>query len=316
MATFASATSREAVRRLAEDGNGNNDDECGNSSGGVAASGSVWVNKGHTGKNPNDDFDAVLKKYGLEDPWDVVDLFEKRMAEYAGSKYAVSVDNCTDAMFLCLKYDGCEGSTVKIPSRTYCSVPCTIIHAGCNVEFVDDWEWSGLYQLKPTRIVDGACRFRRGMYTPGTLHCISFHIRKHLPIGKGGMIFTDEKDAYDWFRIARYEGRHTDVLYKDDEFDMVGWNMYMPPEDAARGLALLENMGDEYPDMHNEKDYRPLSDFSCYKNHQAAVNHTANDSSQPSRPATIDEVRAMEARVQSSMQRLEEKLDMIMKQLV
>ena len=46
-----------------------------------------------------------LKERGLiEDAWDAVDLFEKTIAEYAGSKYAIAVDNCTDALFLCLKY--------------------------------------------------------------------------------------------------------------------------------------------------------------------------------------------------------------------
>ena len=49
-------------------------------------------------------FQETLDKYGLDDAWDVVDLFEKKIAEYSGSKYAVSVDNCTDAIFLCLKY--------------------------------------------------------------------------------------------------------------------------------------------------------------------------------------------------------------------
>ena len=85
--------------------------------------------------------------YGLSDPWDVVDMFEKKLAEYAGSKYAVAVDNCTDAMFLCLKYLKADGE-ITLPKRTYVSVPCTVIHAGCRVKF-EDIEWSGAYQLNP-----------------------------------------------------------------------------------------------------------------------------------------------------------------------
>ena len=42
--------------------------------------------------------------YKVQDPWEIVDIFEKKLANFAGSKYAVSVDNCTDGMFLCLKY--------------------------------------------------------------------------------------------------------------------------------------------------------------------------------------------------------------------
>ena len=40
-----------------------------------------------------------LTKYNLNDPWDIVDLFEKKNSSYAGSKYAVSVDCCTHGIF-------------------------------------------------------------------------------------------------------------------------------------------------------------------------------------------------------------------------
>ena len=80
--------------------------------------------------------EVCLRKYGLSDPWDVVDLFERTIADYAGSKYAVTVDSCTNAMFLCLKYLKFEGE-ITIPARTYVSVPCTVIHAGCQVQFED-----------------------------------------------------------------------------------------------------------------------------------------------------------------------------------
>jgi len=81
-------------------------------------------------------FNDVMKKYEVKDAWGVVDIFEKRMAEYAGSKYAVSVDCCTNALFLCLKYLKASGE-VTLPSRTWISVPCTVKHAGCEVKFED-----------------------------------------------------------------------------------------------------------------------------------------------------------------------------------
>ena len=158
--------------------------------------------------------DKYIKEYLLSDPWDVVDLFEKKLAEYGGSKYAVAVDNCTDAMFLCLKYLK-AGGEVTLPKRTYVSVPCTVIHAGCKVKF-EDIEWSGAYQLNPYPVWDGATRMQRGMYVKDSYYCLSFHRRKHIPIGKGGMILTDDKRAYEWFKVARYEGRHMDKFYKDD----------------------------------------------------------------------------------------------------
>ena len=44
-----------------------------------------------------------IYKYKLKDPWDVVNLFEKEISEFSGSKYGVSVDCCSHAIFLSLK---------------------------------------------------------------------------------------------------------------------------------------------------------------------------------------------------------------------
>jgi len=213
-------------------------------------------------------FNSTMKKYGVNDAWGVVDIFEKKMAEYAGSKYAVSVDNCTDALFLCLKYLNAT-DTITLPSKTWISVPCTVKHAGCEVRF-EDYEWSGAYQLKPYPVWDGAVRMKRGMYKPNTYHCLSFHIRKHIPIGKGGMILTDDKKAYDWFRTVRYEGRTISrdgvnyVLYKDDQIKSMGWNMYMTPEQAARGLELFEKIGDNNPDQESSGTCKNLEELGIY----------------------------------------------------
>jgi hypothetical protein len=216
-------------------------------------------------------FRGTMEKYGVNDAWGVVDLFEKKIAQYAGSTYAVSVDSCTDALFLCLKYLNATG-TITIPSKTWISVPCTIIQTGCSLSF-EDLEWSGAYQLKPYPIYDGAVRMKKGMYTPETFHCLSFHIRKHIPIGKGGMILTDSKEAYDWFRTARYEGRSIDTdgvnytLYKDDPILSMGWNMYMTPEQAARGLELFENIQDDNPDQESSGTCKDLSLLDIYGDH-------------------------------------------------
>lgn len=215
-----------------------------------------------------ENFNHIMKKYKVNDAWGVVDIFEKTIAAYAGSKYAVSVDNCTDGLFLCLKYLNAR-ETVILPSKTWISVPCTIIHAGCKIQF-EDREWSGAYQLKPYPIYDGAVRMKKGMYKPNTFHCLSFHIRKHIPIGKGGMILTDDKDAYDWFRTVRYEGRTMGpdginyLLYKEDPIDSMGWNMYMTPEQAARGLELFEKLGDDNPDQESSGTCKDLSKLTIY----------------------------------------------------
>ena len=201
--------------------------------------------------------------YEINDPWDVVHIFETKVAAYAGSKYAVSLDSCTNALFLCLNYLR-AGNEITIPKKTYLSVPGANINSGRKVVF-EDLEWEGVYQLKPTNIYDGATRFRRGMYIPGSYQCLSFHKKKILSIGKGGMILTDDLEAYNWFKVARYEGRHTDVPYDEDTFDMIGWNMYMPPEQAAYGIEMFESLPDFNEDCGSSRKYKDLSVFPIFK---------------------------------------------------
>jgi dTDP-4-amino-4,6-dideoxygalactose transaminase len=199
-------------------------------------------------------------------PYDVVKMFESEIANYTGAPFAVSVDSCTNALFLCCKW--LKIKQVEIPSKTYLSVPMSVIHAGGEVVFdktpvVNDW--SGMYQLKPYPIYDSAKRLTSDMYLAGTYMCLSFHIKKQLKIGKGGMILTDDIQAYEWFKRARYEGR-SEIGYKEDNIKELGWNMYMTPEEAARGLTLLQNYPDHNQDLDEHNGYRDLTDFDVFKN--------------------------------------------------
>lgn len=198
-------------------------------------------------------------------PYRVVDDFEKRIAEFAGSKYAVAVESGTAALFLSCVYK--KVKDVFIPKFTYPSVPCSIIHAGGRVHWTDQ-SWSGTYELAPYGIIDGALRFKRGMYHGG-LHCLSFHIKKLLPVGRGGMILTDDAQADHWFRKARFDGR-SPIPLADDSFDMLGWNVYMTPDQAARGLQLFElTKHKELADLKVEdQGYPDLSKYAVYTDRQ------------------------------------------------
>jgi len=193
----------------------------------------------------------------------MVDMFEDEVAAFTGAKYAVAIDSCTNAIFLCCKYLQIAGKEVVIPKHTYLSVPQSIIHAGGEVAF-DDREWEGLYQLKPFPIWDSAKRLCRDMYIDGQFMCLSFHIKKQLPIGKGGMILCDDKKAVEWFKRARYEGRGA-CNYHDDDITFLGWNMYMTPEEAARGLTLMQNYPDTIEDLEENNGYRDLTTFTIFK---------------------------------------------------
>lgn len=198
-------------------------------------------------------------------------MFEEELADYTGAPYAVAVDSCTNAIFLSLmyykqfKYDKStlDYPVLSIPKRTYLSVPQSAMHAGFRVRF-KDIDWQGAYPLEPTPVWDSAKRLTSNMYIPGSYMCLSFHIKKSLPIGKGGAILTDDIEAVEWLKMARYEGRSA-KNYKEDDITFNGWNMYMSPENAARGLNLLLNYPKDMPDQIEEGGYRDLTEFTLFK---------------------------------------------------
>ena len=109
----------------------------------------------------------------LHNPYKIVKMFEEEVAHYTGAPYAVSVNSCTNALFLACKYVGIDGQDVIIPKRTYLSPPQSIRQAGGNL-VSEDIKWKGIYQLKPFPIYDAAKRLTSDMYIPGTHMCLSF----------------------------------------------------------------------------------------------------------------------------------------------
>ena len=200
----------------------------------------------------------------MRNPFEIVAWFEEAIAEYTGAPYAISTTSCTEAIFLCCKYLGIEGQKITIPKRTYLSVPQSVLQAGANLEF-EDLDWEGIYQLKPLPIYDSAKRLTSGMYKNGSYMCLSFHHKKHLKIGKGGMILTDDKEAVDRIKKLRYEGRTIGLPYHKDPINEGGWNMYITPEQAARGLVLLSDFPKHTQDQIEDPPYRDLTTFGIFK---------------------------------------------------
>jgi dTDP-4-amino-4,6-dideoxygalactose transaminase len=202
----------------------------------------------------------------------ITEDFEKSLSDYTGAPYVITVDNQSNALFLSLMYENVKGEEITIPSRTYPSVPCEIIHSGAKVNFrkTKGKTLKGAYQLEPTKVWDSALRFTSNMYIPGTHMCVSFTgPYKHFKLSKGGAILTDDHDAYLWFKRARYSGRR-ECSYHDDHFDMLGWNFYMMPELAARGLLLMSQFYDRITGKPIENEdlelpYPDLSKFEIYK---------------------------------------------------
>jgi hypothetical protein len=221
-----------------------------------------------------------------QEPFLVTELFEQKICNYTNAPYAVAVDNLSSAIYLCLMYEKEFGkidpavTKISIPNRTYPSVPCEIINAGFMVEFrqTDSEYLEGLYMLYPTNIIDSALIFTADMYVPEYTMCLSFSgAYKHLKLGKGGCILTDNEHQYEWLKKARNSGR-SEVSYHDDNFEMVGKNSYLLPEISARGLVLMGQFYNpdgskisnpplriKYPDLSKFKVYTKESEESKTK---------------------------------------------------
>lgn len=192
--------------------------------------------------------------------YSVVEQFEQRVAEFSGAPYAVAVESCTAAIFLSLMFCNVKDNWIQCPAKTYVSVPMQILHAGAKIMWTDE-AWTGIYRLKPYPVFDGAKRFRKDMYEGG-FHCLSFHVKKHLPIGRGGMILLNDNRAAEWLRRARYDGRRG-YPHHNEPVEQMGWNLYMEPTAAARGLMLLDLIEPGLPDQI--EDYRDLRNDPVFK---------------------------------------------------
>jgi len=202
--------------------------------------------------------------YHIEDSWDWVTYFEEEVAKFCGSKYAIAVDSNSNALRLLLYYLKIQNQHIEIPANTYVSVPNQIILSG-NIPVFKDIQWNGMYELGNTSIIDSATAFYENMYLPDSYMVLSFHLKKIIKIGKGGMILTNDEVFNSWARPMIYDGRHKYKLYNNDQFECIGWHMYMTPEDAKLGIKLLNDYIDDidkisicgssdiYKDLRNQK---------------------------------------------------------------
>lgn len=202
--------------------------------------------------------------------YQVIMDFEAVVAAYTYAPYAVAVDSCSNAMMLALEYHKGTVPEVTIPAVTYPSAANAVVHAGYRISFSHErWQdQGGWYQFSPLPIVDAAKRLTRGMYSDataefgeGVMVCLSFHDKKVLPIGRGGMILCADARERDWLKCARFDGRHETTL-NTDKLAFPGWNCYMTPEQAARGMVLMQRIGgggicpaDPYQDLSKYEFY-------------------------------------------------------------
>jgi dTDP-4-amino-4,6-dideoxygalactose transaminase len=187
--------------------------------------------------------------------------FERLIAEYYGAPFAVATDCCTHAIELCLRY--IKPKTVTCPKQTYLSVPMTFKKLNLDFKFVDN-QWKHYYYIGNTNIIDAAVYWKQSGYEPHTFMCLSFQYRKHLSLGRGGMILLDDEQAYHKLQCMKYDGRLNDIPWKEQDIEMFGYHYYMTPETAKLGIEKFEHAQNSEPRQVDYNDYVDLSKMRVF----------------------------------------------------
>tara|TARA_B100002019_G_C21120831_1_gene523216 strand:+ start:228 stop:818 length:591 start_codon:yes stop_codon:yes gene_type:complete len=194
--------------------------------------------------------------------FEVVKEFESKIADFYGAPYAVSVDCCTHAIELCLRY--LDVSYIEVPKHTYISVPLLSKKLGIELKWTDE-EWVDYYLIGGTNIIDSAVSWKRDSYVPGHFMCLSFQFRKHLSLGRGGMILTDDKESADALKKMSYDGRLPDIPWATQNISTMGYHYYMTPETAKLGLEKLPEAIETKPRQWVLSDWPDLSKMEVFK---------------------------------------------------
>ena len=195
--------------------------------------------------------------------FEIISEFEKSIAEFFGSPYAVAVDSCTHSIELCLRYT--KETKINVPKRTYLSVPFLAEKMGLEREWRDE-VWEDYYELNygEKRIIDAAVLWGKNTYVPNTFMCVSFQYQKHLSLGRGGVILLDNQDDYINLKKMSYDGRLPNIPWRDQDIDMVGFHYYMTPETAKLGLDKLQEAIETTPRKWSVNDWPDLTQMKIF----------------------------------------------------
>lgn len=216
--------------------------------------------------------------------------FEQLFAERHGVKHALAVTSATTALHLALvALDIKEGDEVIVPAFTWVSTANVVLYCGAKVVFVDidpltfnlnpeDLRKrisSNTKAIIPVHlfglcaemdkikeiagdiplIEDGACAAGASYKgTPagglGTIGCFSFHPRKSVTTGEGGMITTNDDKLAEIMGMLRNHGasiseeqrHHGAEPYMLPDFNALGYNYRMTDLQGAVGVVQIKKL--------------------------------------------------------------------------
>ena len=201
----------------------------------------------------------------MKKDFDTVTEFESKISEYFGSPFAVATDCCTHAIELCLRYE--KYNNILIPEHTYISIPFVVEKLNLNWKWKTE-KWNNYYYLGNTNIIDAAVLWERSSYIKNTYMCLSFQFRKHLNLGRGGIILLDNFEAYTILKKMVYDGRTSDKPWGEQNIDIVGYHYYMTPEIASIGIDKFEQVCFKEAKKWGYSDYPFLPDMEVFKKNE------------------------------------------------
>ena len=128
-----------------------------------------------------------------------------------------------------------------------------------------DENWVNFYRLGSTNIYDAAAMWGKDTYMPGTMMCLSFQYRKHLNLGRGGMILLDDHQAALKLKKMSYDGRLPNIPWREQDIDCYGFHYYMTPETAQEGLDKLPAAIKLEPKKWTITDWPDLTKMEIFK---------------------------------------------------
>jgi dTDP-4-amino-4,6-dideoxygalactose transaminase len=193
----------------------------------------------------------------------VVSDFENEVAHWFGAPYGVAVDCCTHGIELCLRYMNVK--SIEVPKRTYLSIPFLADKLGIELKWKDE-DWTDYYKIGGTNIYDAAVLWKENSYISNSFMVLSFQFQKHLSLGRGGMILTDNRDIMYELKKMSYDGREPDIAWREQNIVTKGYHYYMTPETAMVGLKKLPEAIKTKPKQWVITDWPDLTQMEVFKN--------------------------------------------------
>ena len=191
----------------------------------------------------------------------IVDKFEKKIANYFSAPFAIATDSCTHAIELCLIYT--KAKKINVPLNTYLSIPMLASKLDLKLEWRDE-KWNDYYYVTKN-IIDGAVYWKKNGYIKKKLICLSFQFKKHINIGRGGIILTDSLKAKEELIRLSYDGRDRNLPWHKQNIKKLGYHYYLTPESASLGIEIFNKKKNIKPIKWSYENYPNLKTLKVFK---------------------------------------------------